>query len=57
MGVYESESRLEEKLINQLIKQGYKKVQIDTVKDLERNFREQINEHNKFRTRRETIKR
>lgn len=49
MGVYESESRLEEKLINQLIKQGYKKVQIDTVKDLERNFREQINEHNKFR--------
>ena len=49
MGVYESESRLEEKLINQLIKQGYRKVQIDTVKDLERNFREQINEHNKFR--------
>lgn len=49
MGAYESESRLEERLINQLIKQGYKKVQIDTVKDLERNFREQINEHNKFR--------
>ena len=49
MGVYESEAKLEEKLIDQLVKQGYKKVKIDTVKDLERNFREQINEHNKFR--------
>ncbi len=49
MGVYESEAKLEEKLIDQLVKQGYKKVQIDTVEDLERNFREQINKHNKFR--------
>lgn len=49
MGVYESEAKLEEKLIDQLVKQGYKKVQIDTVEDLERNFREQTNEHNKFR--------
>lgn len=49
MGVYESEAKLEEKLIDQLVKQGYKKVQIDTIEDLERNFREQINEHNKFR--------
>lgn len=49
MGVYESEAKLEEKLIDQLVKQGYKKVQIDTAEDLERNFREQINEHNKFR--------
>lgn len=49
MGVYESEAKLEEKLIDQLVKQGYKKIQIDTVEDLERNFREQINEHNKFR--------
>ena len=49
MGVYESEAKLEEKLIDQLVKQGYKKVQIDIVEDLERNFREQINEHNKFR--------
>ena len=49
MGVYESEAKLDEKLIDQLVKQGYKKVQIDTVEDLERNFREQINEHNKFR--------
>lgn len=49
MGVYESEVKLEEKLIDQLVKQGYKKVQIDTVEDLERNFREQINKHNKFR--------
>lgn len=49
MGVYESEARLEEKLINQLTKQGYKKIQINTVEDLERNFRNQINEHNKYR--------
>lgn len=49
MGVYESEVKLEEKLINQLVKQGYKKVKIDTVEDLEKNFREQINEHNRFR--------
>lgn len=49
MGVYESEAKLEEKLIDQLVKQGYKKIQIDTAEDLERNFREQINEHNKFR--------
>ena len=49
MGVYESESKLENKLIEQLEKQGYKKVQIDNVTDLERNFREQINKHNKDR--------
>ncbi len=49
MGVYESEAKLEEKLLDQLVKQGYKKVQIDTVEDLEKNFREQINEHNKNR--------
>ena len=49
MGVYESEAKLEEKLIDQLVKQGYKKVQINTVEDLERNFREQINKHNKSR--------
>ena len=49
MGVYESEAKLEEKLIDQLVKQGYKKIQIDTAENLERNFREQINEHNKFR--------
>ena len=36
MGVYESEAKLEEKLIDQLVKQGYKKVQIDTVEDLEK---------------------
>ncbi len=49
MGIYESEAKLEEKLIDQLVKQGYKKVQVDTVEDLERNFRNQINEHNKYR--------
>lgn len=42
MGVYESESRLEEKLINQLIKQGYKKVQIDTVKDLYQLYEDKL---------------
>ena len=49
MGVYENEAKLEDKLIDQLVKQGYKKVKIDTVEDLEKNFRDQINEHNKIR--------
>mgnify|MGYP006990191468 CR=1 FL=1 len=28
MGVYESEARLEDRMIDQLVKQGYEKVQI-----------------------------
>ncbi len=48
MGVYESESRLEDRMIDQLVKQGYEKVQINDVKDLENNFREQVNKHNKI---------
>ncbi len=48
MGIYESESKLENKMINQLVKQGYEKVQINNVKDLENNFREQVNKHNKI---------
>ncbi len=47
MGVYESEARLEDRMIEQLVKQGYEKVQINDVKDLENNFREQVNKHNK----------
>lgn len=48
MSSYESESKLEEKLINQLSKQGYEIVKIDDVQALENNFREQINKHNKI---------
>ncbi|MCX4254467.1 MAG: type I restriction endonuclease subunit R [Bacilli bacterium] len=48
MGVYESEARLEDRMIDQLVKQGYEKVQINDVKDLENNFREQVNKHNKI---------
>jgi len=47
MSVYESETRLEDRMIEQLVKQGYEKVQINDVKDLENNFREQVNKHNK----------
>lgn len=46
MGIYESEARLEDRMIDQLVKQGYEKVQINDVKDLESNFREQVNKHN-----------
>lgn len=48
MGIYESEARLENRMIEQLIKQGYEPVQIDDVKSLEKNFREQVNRHNKI---------
>lgn len=48
MSVYESEARLEDRMIDQLVKQGYEKVQINDVKDLESNFREQVNKHNKI---------
>lgn len=48
MGVYESEARLEDRMIDQLVKQGYEKVQINDVKELENNFREQVNRHNKI---------
>lgn len=48
MGVYESEVRLENRMIDQLVKQGYEQVQIDDVNSLEKNFREQVNKHNKI---------
>ena len=46
MGIYESESRLEDRMLDQLEKQGYQKVTIDDVKSLEKNFRKQVNRHN-----------
>ena len=38
MSVYESELKLEDRMIDQLVKQGYEKVQIKNVKELEDNF-------------------
>lgn len=46
MGIYESEARLEDRMIEQLEKQGYQKVVIDDVNSLEDNFRKQLNKHN-----------
>lgn len=48
MGSYESESKLENRMIDQLVKQGYEKIQIDDVQSLEKNFRNQVNRHNKI---------
>ena len=48
MGVYESEARLENRMIDQLVKQGYEQIQTDDVNSLEENFREQVNKHNKI---------
>ncbi len=48
MSFYENESKLENRMIDQLIKQGYEKVQINDVKELEDNFRYQLNKHNKL---------
>ena len=47
MGSFESESRLEDRMIDQLRKQGYQYVEINDVTELERNFREQVNLHNR----------
>lgn len=47
MAGYESESKLENRMIDQLIKQGYTYVEISDVNSLEKNFREQINIHNR----------
>ncbi|MGN1337549.1 MAG: type I restriction endonuclease subunit R [Candidatus Coprovivens sp.] len=46
MGIYESESRLEDRMLDQLEKQGYQRVTIDDVNSLEKNFRKQVNKHN-----------
>ena len=47
MGSYESESKLEDRMIDQLRKQGYQYVEINDVNELEKNFREQVNLHNR----------
>lgn len=47
MANYESESLLEKRLLEQLVKQGYQNVKVNNVNDLELNFRNQINIHNK----------
>lgn len=47
MAGYESEARLENRMIVQLVKQGYQFVQINNVEELEANFRKQVNIHNK----------
>ena len=47
MGSYESESKLEDRMIDQLRKQGYQYIEINDVTELERNFREQVNLHNR----------
>lgn len=47
MGAYESEAKLENKMIEQLTKLGYSYIPISDVETLERNFREQVNIHNK----------
>lgn len=48
MANYESEAKLEDRMIDQLRKQGYNYVEINDVKELEENFRNQINIHNKI---------
>ena len=47
MSTHESELQLENRMIDQLRKQGYNYVEINDVKELENNFRTQINLHNK----------
>lgn len=47
MSNYESESKLEDRMIDQLKKQGYQYVEINDVKELEKNFRDQVNLHNR----------
>lgn len=47
MANYESEAKLEDRMIDQLRRQGYNYVEINDVEQLEANFRTQINLHNK----------
>ena len=47
MANYESEAKLEDRMIDQLRRQGYNYVEINDVNELEANFRKQINLHNK----------
>ena len=43
---YESEKTLEEKMIEQLVADGYEQVTINNEEDLLSNFKKQINKHN-----------
>ena len=47
MANYESEAKLEDRMIDQLRRQGYNYVEINDVDELEANFRKQINLHNR----------
>lgn len=47
MANYESEAKLEDRMIDQLRRQGYNYIEINDVKELEQNFRNQVNLHNK----------
>lgn len=47
MSNYESEAKLENRMIEQLRKQGYSYIEINDVNELEKNFRRQVNLHNK----------
>ena len=47
MANYESEAKLEDRMIDQLRRQGYNYVEINDVDELEANFRKQIYLHNK----------
>lgn len=47
MANYESEAKLEDRMIDQLRRQGYNYIEINYVKELEQNFRNQVNLHNK----------
>lgn len=47
MANYESEAKLEDRMIDQLRRQGYNYIGINDVKELEQNFRNQVNLHNK----------
>lgn len=46
MSSFESESKLEERMIEQLKKQGYEYIAINNENDLINNFRNQLNKHN-----------
>ena len=46
MSNYESEAILEQKMIQQLVHQGYEFITINTEEELYKNFREQLNKHN-----------
>ena len=48
---YQSEKKLEEELIQQLIKQGYSRIRINNEDDLKKNLREELNKFNKEKLR------